>query len=709
MKKITLLTLVGVAILVAGSVFAKDRRIWLGGVGSPITTSRLWDLTNPNWTDPNSPLSFLSTNFVAGATAQFDDSTDSLNVKVSGTMSVDSILINTSKNYVIDTVAGAKALLTGNGTLVKDGTGTLTMSVKNSLNGGTLIKNGRISVSKYNNLNVFGDTIVSQGGIINLATVGSTSANYATFATPIVISKGTTASVELARYSYFTNPISGQGDLVLYSAGERVNIPKTGTPDWSRFKGNVRLEKLVSTTVPGFWGIILQNKDTFKVATDGTLLKADTTYKYRRLTLGAGVTVGSTSGTRGFYFGEVIATDSTSTLGGYYTDSTTPQVYHIIGGLNTDVVYPGIWGYIGVKNYNQYGVYKIGTGTYTLTNKNNKITSGLVIKQGRILVSDKNIKGNYNGGTGASVKVEKTGILGGTGRIAGLVDVYGTLQPGANGVGTLTLADSTTANPLSKYGTPFAYSFKYYNTATPAVLTTFGFQNGGTRFTDLILREGSVTEFEIGSSTSYDKLNISGKIRFSKDTLSAGKPKLKIKFAPGSGLHDGDQFEIIKARSLDAANSNGFDIEYPTSQGVTWTVATKADTVKLAKETLTFTNHVVTKTSTDSTAITTVVTDSMRYTYKVIVTIHGSTAVTNPLDNNSISVYPNPTLGNVTISSSDAEIETVEVLNLQGQSILRKDVRSTSTNINLNNLASGVYYTKITTAKGTKVQKLLKQ
>jgi len=100
MKKITLLTLVGSAILVAGSLFAKEQRIWNG------LQSKTWDMIETNWTNPNDgiyPITILGTNTSPDATNYFDDSTDSLNVKVSGTVTMDSLLINSTKNYVIDT------------------------------------------------------------------------------------------------------------------------------------------------------------------------------------------------------------------------------------------------------------------------------------------------------------------------------------------------------------------------------------------------------------------------------------------------------------------------------------------------------------------------------------------------------------------------------------------------------------------------------
>ncbi|MDD4991081.1 MAG: T9SS type A sorting domain-containing protein [Paludibacter sp.] len=699
MKKITLFSFLGVAFVVATSLYAKEQRIWTGA------TNKLWDLANPNWSDPNSVLSFLPTTTVDSATAFFDDNTDSLKVKVVGTMIADSIVVNSSKNYLID-VNATGAEITGKGILIKKGTGTFEMNVKNSLLGGTIIYEGKVKMLNQTSPNAFGAKLVLNGGTANFAT--TTSSTYPSVTLPVEIPAGKTGIVELSRYSYWSSPITGSGDLQIYAAGERTYLGQKNVPPvWTAFTGNVKVDKYTGTgVVPGFYGLLFNSNKTYKdTLTYGK--GVDSVFYNRRLTLGTGTTIGAESGTRAYAIGELVTTDSTNLIAGYYKDSTTPQIFYYIGGLNTSVIFPGRIGYIGTKAYNLTGIVKVGTGTYTFTNNDNQMTAGLSVREGRVLICDKNIKGSKNGGTGYSVNVRKNGTIGGTGRIAGNVDVYGTLQPGADGIGTLLLSDSITAKTYSKYGTPFKYSFTYKPTATTS--STYSFQVGGTRAVDLTLREGSVSEFEIGSATSYDKVIATGKIRFSKDTLSAGKPKLKIKLASGYNIKDGDKFEIITAKSLDAANSNGFDIEYPTANGITWTVDTKADTTKLDKEVITFTNKVTTYTMTDSMAVTNVTPDTMKISYHVVLTASVKTGLAAPTTKNTISVYPNPTRGNVNFTSSDAEITSIEIINIQGQVIMRKEMNSTTVQLNLDKLSSGVYYTKVSTAKGTKVDKLVVQ
>lgn len=696
MKKITF---IGAMLITASSLFSQSQFKWNGS-----QTTQEWDYATANWLDPNFPIPIPKT-FVEGSDAIFDDSSveGSDTIKVNGTITVDSIKINATKNYVIRRTADTD-VLAGNGTLIKDGAGTYVMDVKSTLLGGTVLRNGKLMMEKQTTPNIFGAKLVFEGGIANFAT--TTASTYPSITLPVEIPAGKTATVELSRYSYWSSPITGNGDLKIFAGGERTYLgAKNVQPDWSAYTGNVTVEKYVMAGVsPGFHGLILNTNRTFKDSLDG--FGIDSTFYNRKLTLGNGVTIGAESGNRVYAVGELNSTDTASLVGGYYKDSTTPKIQYMIGGLNTDVTYPGRIGYIGSKAYNQTGIIKIGTGTYTFTNNNNLITSGIAVREGRVLINDKNLRGNKNGGTGAGVSVKKAGILGGTGRIAGAVDVYGTLQPGADGIGTLTLSDSISANPMSKYGTPFKYSISYKSSATATA--TFTYVNGGMRATDLILREGSVSEFELASATSYDKLNVSGKIRFSKDTLSAGKPKIKIKLVNGYTTKDGDSFEIIAAKSLDVL-SNGFDIEYPAVEGVTWSVETKADTVNLDVEKFTFVDHIKSFTNVDSVVTTIASPDSVKISYKVIVKAHGGTSVNSLKDNSTISMYPNPSVGDVNFTSSEAEITSIEIINLQGQVILRRTVGSTIANLNLDKLSTGIYYAKVITSKGTHIQKLMLQ
>ena len=191
----------------------------------------------------------------------------------------------------------------------------------------------------------------------------------------------------------------------------------------------------------------------------------------------------------------------------------------------------------------------------------------------------------------------------------------------------------------------------------------------GTIKCPLNVSRGGQVIFKIASKTSFDNISTNSTAIFNGGTIL-------VKPAANLSLHDGDSLTILTTKSRTVGDSFTLTAQgFPVGTNITYSTDTIANSG-----------------------------------YKITLIVHGNiAALVNPLDKSTISVYPNPTRGDVNISSSDAEIASVVVLNLQGQSILRKDTRSNTTNINLNSLAPGVYYTKITTSKGIKVQKLLKQ
>jgi hypothetical protein len=71
---------------------------------------------------------------------------------------------------------------------------------------------------------------------------------------------------------------------------------------------------------------------------------------------------------------------------------------------------------------------------------------------------------------------------------------------------------------------------------------------------------------------------------------------------------------------------------------------------------------------------------------------------------NSVSVYPNPAITNVTIKAS-SEITSVQLYDMQGRLLLA----TKDTSIDISNRASGMYFLKVMTEKGIKVEKLVRK
>jgi hypothetical protein len=73
-----------------------------------------------------------------------------------------------------------------------------------------------------------------------------------------------------------------------------------------------------------------------------------------------------------------------------------------------------------------------------------------------------------------------------------------------------------------------------------------------------------------------------------------------------------------------------------------------------------------------------------------------------------IEMYPNPTKGNVTIKAPSM-ISKVEIINALGQTLLVKEVNADNTEIDMSNLAKGVYLVQMHTSGGPIIKKLVKE
>lgn len=62
----------------------------------------------------------------------------------------------------------------------------------------------------------------------------------------------------------------------------------------------------------------------------------------------------------------------------------------------------------------------------------------------------------------------------------------------------------------------------------------------------------------------------------------------------------------------------------------------------------------------------------------------------------NVSLYPNPANNNVTIDLGNATQATFQLVDIKGQLIIRKELNSNNTLINLNEVAKGVYFVKVT-------------
>ncbi|WP_158848590.1 T9SS type A sorting domain-containing protein [Algibacter sp. L1A34] len=96
--------------------------------------------------------------------------------------------------------------------------------------------------------------------------------------------------------------------------------------------------------------------------------------------------------------------------------------------------------------------------------------------------------------------------------------------------------------------------------------------------------------------------------------------------------------------------------------------------------------------------------------FKNIVEGSAPTLSTNNLEQElGLSLYPNPTNGVVNVKNSSNTNVAITVYDLNGRALLNKKVTNTTSEINITNLASGVYLFKVKSENGEFVKRILKQ
>ena len=182
--------------------------------------------------------------FVANDKVLFDDNAQRFSVDITGELTADSVIINSSKDYTF----GGAGYLSGTTKLVKQGTGTLTINNENNYTGGTRISGGTLQVSTLSNQ-------YKETG--NLGGVTST-------ATRFVIENGatlrTTAAVEMGSpirlQSEEGGIINNSADFSMDKAFSGTVLTKRGDGWLKTYAAGSSLQRMVivSGTVQNFTG-----------------------------------------------------------------------------------------------------------------------------------------------------------------------------------------------------------------------------------------------------------------------------------------------------------------------------------------------------------------------------------------------------------------------------------------------------------------------
>jgi hypothetical protein len=110
---------------------------------------------------------------------------------------------------------------------------------------------------------------------------------------------------------------------------------------------------------------------------------------------------------------------------------------------------------------------------------------------------------------------------------------------------------------------------------------------------------------------------------------------------------------------------------------------------------------------------TVTVTDANNCTANFTVTVPNFTALKENVASNSVSVYPNPTNGIITVKIDNLQLNnaTIKVINLNGQTVYANTLRTFAngtSSIDLSNQANGVYFVQIVSEKQVITKRIIK-
>lgn len=394
------------------------------------------------------------------------------------------------------------------------------------------------------------DFTVFEDGKLDFSNPSSTSSSYTKYDEGISIPAGTELDVYTSRYTYWMSPIRGAGRLNIHSGGERSYLGSASGaqhPDWSKFRGEINIypwPEVNSNVKAGFYGVILGHGGTkFDPGSVKTSIMEGRFTQFlanNKVILRNGAAMAGEDGNtaRAHRIGHLTA-EAGSRIMGYYKGNKQKGVYYMVGADGSDSELAGL---ISAEGTSSVGIIKEGTGTYSITGNDNRITGFVTVVGGLLLISNDADAARENQLPGAvgigenttGVIVYTGGCLGGSGNISGAADVYGYMQPGDDKGLTLHVADYVNSNPI-----------------------------------DVRLHPTSRLIFNIQDSDNAARLDVSGNVVYNKRDeawdVSGAMPVLELRLADGASLKQGDTFTLISAAAKTSADVENwkFRIQYP--------------------------------------------------------------------------------------------------------------------------------------------------
>jgi len=378
----------GVQLIVTGSAASL---VWQGTNGSN------WDLaTTANWLNGSAADEFYNLDVV-----RFDDTSTNGDVSIIGVVQPASVLVtNNSLSYTI-----GDGVLGGSTSLIKSGSGMLTLNSSNSFTGGTLVNGGMLQLAN-NNYAGGASPITLNGGTLFLNNVST--------AMPISCIGTNTLQTYGQPYAGFS--LEGSGWLNLSLGGGGVF---TAGGDWSGFSGSIYF------------------------ATGNGLREGSATFGSSNAVWNLGNAGGiyNKNGGATIYLGALFG-DASAGLSGASTAPASLTTY-AVGGVNTNSIFNGV---ISDGGAGATALVFNGPGSLTLTG-NNPFSGNTTVNGGALYLDNNTGSGSGSG----SVSVSSGAMLGGNGTIGGQVSLSAgaTLSPGSSGSGTLTITNDLGLNNAS--------------------------------------------------------------------------------------------------------------------------------------------------------------------------------------------------------------------------------------------------------------------
>lgn len=385
--------------------------VWKGGSSAAANT---WDLGGT----ASFVQSSSATPFGTGDRITFDDTgSNATSITLSGSLEPEKVTVsNTSKNFSL----GGGGSLAGQMSLVKSGSGTLTLSNANSFAGPITVNAGRITFGNdAANASALGSgDITLNGGTLAM----SYSSTSATISGPwdLIVPAGATATFSPAWRSSLTGSLTGAGTLNYVLPAGSIRADLKG--NWSGFSGRINasaasgsadFRMALDYNWPGLPSAALNLGPGVSAYYSGILNTGNGTF----------VSIGELSGA------------ATSTLRGGPTSGR--QLTYRIGGLDTDAAFAGTFAeQSGCLTH----VVKTGAGTWTLSG-NCGFAGTTTVEQGALHLTgsiSNNSQVIVREGAGmridgslttAALVAESGSVLAGSGSISAPSSIAGRLSP----------------------------------------------------------------------------------------------------------------------------------------------------------------------------------------------------------------------------------------------------------------------------------------